>query len=277
MTKYLNLDSHFPTMRDEYRDGCSITELAERYHTYPNKIRRIFIKNGEPIKTKSEVASSNYAKGRSTAHMKGKKHLQSTKDKMSAGIRAAWKRKSVEELQANTERLRQRWLAMPEKDRQYLSKLATLARLNAAKVGSKLENYIIVALHDAGYTPMFHAKNFLINEALEVDILLPNDKIAIEIDGPSHFEPIWGDEKLQEQIARDSQKTGLLNNEGYKVIRLRTSKKNASKGYMKEMAERVISAVIDAEEWGEFITLEDVDYKRPRATKQEMELRKQNG
>ena len=64
--------------------------------------------------------------------------------------------------------------------------------------------------------------NFTANENLEIDLYIPELKTIIEVDGPSHFLPIWGAEKLQKQIKADSQKTGLILSKGFVIIRVKS-------------------------------------------------------
>ena len=47
-------------------------------------------------------------------------------------------------------------------------------------------------------------------------------KTIIEVDGPSHFLPIWGEDKLQKQINADLRKSGTLLSKGYVVIRVKS-------------------------------------------------------
>ena len=47
-------------------------------------------------------------------------------------------------------------------------------------------------------------------------------KTIIEIDGPSHFLPIWGEQRLQKQINADLRKSGSLLSKGFVVIRVKT-------------------------------------------------------
>ena len=55
----------------------------------------------------------------------------------------------------------------------------------------------------------YHKKGIVPNSNLEVDIYLPEMGAAIEIDGPSHFLPIWGEEALSKTIKSDNEKNGL--------------------------------------------------------------------
>ena len=66
------------------------------------------------------------------------------------------------------------------------------------------------------------------NENLEVDLFLPKLSTAIEIDGPAHFLPIWGEKNLQRHIRSDAHKSGLLLRAGFVIIRVKHVTKNVS-------------------------------------------------
>ena len=74
---------------------------------------------------------------------------------------------------------------------------------------------------EAGYTVDFSQQKLNSNEKLEIDLYIPKLKTIIEIDGPSHFFPIWGEEKLQKQIKADLQKSGRILSRGYAIIRVK--------------------------------------------------------
>jgi very-short-patch-repair endonuclease len=99
--------------------------------------------------------------------------------------------------------------------------LAIQAIQNAGKEGSKLEKYLKVELEQSGHKVEIHKKNIIPNQNLEIDMYLPELRTIIEVDGPSHFLPIWGDEKLQKQIKSDEQKTGLILSKGLAIIRIK--------------------------------------------------------
>ena len=75
-------------------------------------------------------------------------------------------------------------------------------------------------LLDEGYDVRLHVKN-LIEGKFEIDLFLPELKLIIEIDGPQHFIPIFGEKRLEEVIKFDSIKNGLLISKGYCLIRIR--------------------------------------------------------
>ena len=86
----------------------------------------------------------------------------------------------------------------------------------------------------AGYVIEYHRKGIIPNANLEVDIYIPDFATAIEIDGPSHFLPIWGDEALRKTIKSDNEKNGLLRYHGIMVLRVSQKRKTLSKKSMRD-------------------------------------------
>lgn len=116
---------------------------------------------------------------------------------------------------------RDRWHAMPEEERDRICSMAIKAIQLAGKEGSKLEKFILERLTGLGYSVEFHKKNLIPNQNMEIDLYIPSLKTIIEVDGPSHFLPIWGQEKLNKQIKADSQKSGLILSKGFIIIRIK--------------------------------------------------------
>ena len=57
---------------------------------------------------------------------------------------------------------------------------------------------------------------------------------AIEIDGPSHFLPIWGQAALNKTIKSDNEKNGLLRYHGIMVLRVAQKRKTLSQKSMRD-------------------------------------------
>lgn len=53
---------------------------------------------------------------------------------------------------------------------------------------------------------------------LEIDILIPEYKLAIELNGPIHYLPIYGDSKLKKVQMADKQKQVEIQNMEYKLL-----------------------------------------------------------
>jgi very-short-patch-repair endonuclease len=140
-----------------------------------------------------------------------------------------------------------------------MAKLATDAIRKAGKEGSKLEKFVMDKLVESGYTVDFHNKNLIPNEKLEIDLYIPKLKTIIEVDGPSHFLPIWGEEKLQKQIKADLQKSGRILSRGFAIIRVKAIA-NASLKKKENLIFNIVS------------TLKSIEEKFPPKTKRFIEV-----
>jgi len=129
---------------------------------------------------------------------------------------------------------------MSKADKDALMKAAGDAVRKAGKEGSKMEKFLLEALRSSGYVVQFHRKGLVPNEKLEVDLFLPELKTAIEIDGPSHFFPIWGEASLARNLRADAQKTGLLITRGFAILRVKHLTKHISTKHMRDLSCRII-------------------------------------
>jgi very-short-patch-repair endonuclease len=199
----------------------STYEIAESLKTYPNKIRRILVKSGVILKTKSEAQKNAIEQGTATHPTSGKIRSHQEKIKISSGLKKYWEDMDDTIYEGKIEQAKKRWNNMPEQDKQQMLDAAIKSIQIAGKEGSKLEKFIYNELSKEGYAVEYHKKHLIQNENLEIDMYIPSIKTIIEIDGPSHFLPIWGDEKLQKQIKADINKTGLILSKGMVIIRVK--------------------------------------------------------
>jgi very-short-patch-repair endonuclease len=205
-----------------YQDQNKSTyEIAEYYKTYPNKIRRILTKHGCKIKDRAVAQKLALKGGRAVHPTSGKKRSHEEKVKISSGLVDYWDSLNEEEKNKKADEAKKRWKLMSSEEREKLHQASIESIRKAGKYGSKLERTLLKRISDGGHRVEFHKKNLIPNEKLEIDLYLPDLKTIIEIDGPSHFLPVWGEEKLQKQINADLQKNGLLLTMGFVIIRLK--------------------------------------------------------
>lgn len=203
------------------KQNKSTYEIAEAMKTYPNKIRRILIKSGIELKNKSEAQKNAIQTGKSIHPTKGKSRSHNEKIKISSGIKKYWDNMDDKTYKEKVKKSKDRWENMSEQDKSAMMESAIKAIQVAGKEGSKLEKFLYEAISSAGFRVEFHKKYLIQNEYLEIDMYIPEIKTIIEVDGPSHFLPIWGEEKLQKQIKADSNKTGLILSKGMLIIRIK--------------------------------------------------------
>ena len=222
----------------------SFADIASEFGTYPNKIRREAIRFGIKPRDKSKAQKSALESGRHKHPTKGTHRSKETKIKISNRVSESWKNISEKEYNRRIEQAQKRWEKMPKSDKDALMKAAGDAVRKAGKEGSKMEKFLLEALRESGYVVQFHRKGLVPNEKLEVDLFLPELKTAIEIDGPSHFFPIWGEDSLARNLRADAQKTGLLITRGFAILRVKHLTKHVSTKHMRDLSCRIIEELV---------------------------------
>ena len=229
---------------------CSTYVIAKKYDTYPNKIRRILMKQGIVLDDKSAAQKKALKAGRSKHPTEGTTRSESVKLQISESVYDHWQKITNAERSSRVEKARRQWEAMSETDRKALRDAAAMAVREASKNGSKMERFLLDKLTREGYNIMFHKTGLIPNKDLEIDLFVPELKVAIEIDGPAHFFPIWGKtdaEKqtiLQKHINSDAHKSGLLLSQGFIVIRVKHLTKSLSEKHKRDVLKKVIEELV---------------------------------
>ena len=223
MKTYDNMtnDEKVQTIKSLYTDqNKSFIDIANMLDTYPNKVRRDAIKNGIHIRSKSEAQKNALSTGKHTHPTKGKKRDTETKYKIGRGVLKSWSDLSEEELNKRKEIAKTNWNNLSEDERQQMHNKAINAIRQASKTGSKLEKFLLELLIADNYRVVFHQEQTLVNTKLQIDMVIPELNLAIEVDGPSHFLPVWGNDTLQKNKKYDEKKDGLIVGKGYNLIRI---------------------------------------------------------
>ena len=228
------------TILKMHRDGNSSYEIAEHFKTYSTKILRALKFLGEPPRDYAEAQKIAMKRGRSKLpNPKGSKLTDKHKLAVSEGRAKAWSEISDEERARLSAIGKEQWQNMTDQERQELRTLAARAVREAARDGSKTERFLRKELTNLGWSVRFHERNLIPDNKLEVDLYVAELRTAIEVDGPSHFLPIWGEESLQKHQKSDATKTGLLLNEDYIVIRVKQMTKSLSQKKMRVVLDAI--------------------------------------
>lgn len=208
----------------EYIVGKNSTSaIAKKYNTYPNMVRRAIIKYGYKLRDKSEAQKIAIKSGRHPHPTKGTKHSSDTKLKISNSLAEDWENMSESQYNERVKAGKKSWKSLTNNKKQAIKSAAAKGIKRASINGSKLEKVIMLALIKMGYKVEFHKDDLLTNEKLQIDLFVPKLGLAIEVDGPSHFLPIWGENKLEKHKRADKEKNGLLLAKGFRVLRIKYS------------------------------------------------------
>jgi very-short-patch-repair endonuclease len=241
------------------KKNMSFAEIAKELKTYANRIRRDAIKFKIPIRNKSEAQKIALKTGKINHPTKGKKRTEETKDKIGNSVMNNWSNLSEKEKKKRKDKAKEQWESMTEDRKKNMLRLANQAVRETSKTGSKLEKFIFNGLVKSGYKTDFHKEQNLLNTKLQIDIFLPQLNTAIEIDGPSHFLPVWGEDSLAKNIKYDNKKTGLLLGKGCVIIRVKQSHDFSS-----SRAKKLLSTILEF--------LEKIKNKYPEPDKRTIEI-----
>jgi very-short-patch-repair endonuclease len=245
--------------------NMSTYQIAEAFNTYANKIRLALKFLGVELRDYKNAQKMALDSGRAEHPTKGKTLTEEHKKNVGRGRSKAWERMSDEERERVSQISKQQWLAMSEEEKARLFKLAAEAVRESSREGSQTEKFVVESLRKSGYTVQFHVKGLIPNSNLELDMFLPELRTVIEIDGPAHFLPIWGEEKLQKHQRADAEKQGLLNNAGYVLIRVKQIDKSMSVTKMEQVFVTVLEEV------------KKIEDKFPPQSKRLIEIEVKNG
>ncbi len=212
----------------KYQEGLSCAEIAKFYNTYPKKVERLLKKHGVTLRSRSEATKGAMEQGRLEHPTKGKIRTEAEREAISKGVEKSWQEMDELDRKAFSDAAKERWDKIdPLKKREMQEKAGRALRISSIE-GSKAEKFLKKKLNDLGYQVVMHKKG-LVQGNFEIDLLLPELNTIIEIDGPQHFLPIFGEEKLQNVVKMDNIKNGLLIGKGFCIVRLKYLCKSMNK------------------------------------------------
>jgi very-short-patch-repair endonuclease len=221
----------------------SIHEIAEKLDTYPNRVRRSILEFWPKLRTKAQAQKNALKRGTSVHPTEGRNRTTDEKTKISKSVAKRWENITEDERGRRVKAAQERWAKIPYDIRLDMSKKAAAGVRRAAKEGSYLEKFLLDELRKRGYNILFHEEAIKGSEKMHVDLLVAQSRTCIEIDGPSHFLPIWGEEALQNSISWDNEKNGILLNSGFNVIRVKLLVNTISLRVKREVLEKLLDYI----------------------------------
>lgn len=202
----------------------SFQQIAEQLGTYSNKVRRDAIKFKIPIRDKTQAQKNALSNGTHKHPTKGTQRSDDTKNKIGKGVLNSWESLTDQQIKDRKDKARIQWDKLSDDHKANMIAKANKAVRDSSKMGSKLEKFISNKLLSDGYRIDFHKEQLLSNTKLQIDIFIPSLNVAIEVDGPSHFLPVWGEDVLKRNIKYDNKKTGLILGKGCVLIRIKQTR-----------------------------------------------------
>ncbi len=227
-------------VRMYFEEKKSLSEIALVFDTNPKQIGRELKRAGYTLRSRSDAQRQRLNSGKAEHPTKGKNLSESTKRRISDSLHESWEGLSEEERNRRKDVAREIFNNRPDKDEVIQAGFKAINK--AAKEGSIFEKYLADLLNEKGYYVLIHQKHDIEDSKMHLDILLPKESIAIEVDGPSHYADVWGKESLEKSQERDAKKNGLLIAGGYSVIRVKQPS-SISQFFLRDAGQRVLEAL----------------------------------
>lgn len=221
---YSNYDDAYKEklIRQMYiNENLSFQDIAKKLGTYTNKIRRDAIKFKIKPRNKSEAQKNAIQTGSHKHPTKGKPRTDIVKNKIGKSIINKWANADSGVKKQKRQKAKELWDNLSEDEKKQRLTLANKAVRETSREGSKLEKYILNKLLLDNHKVDFHKEHSLSNTKLQIDLFLPSINLAIEVDGPSHFLPVWGDDALAKNKKYDNKKSGLIIGKGLFLVRIK--------------------------------------------------------
>jgi very-short-patch-repair endonuclease len=233
-------------LQEEYETKeRSTNDIAREHGVFPNQIRRALIKHGFKVRDRSAAQKNNIEKN--GAPMQGRTRTEAEKVRISEGMQKWWDALSDDEKNAVKSRLsdsaREKWETMTDEEKKEIVGKMHKANRKRMRAGSKNENLVADLLINAGYKIAQRTKDFTPGRRFEIDLCIPTMKIAIEWDGATHFDPIYGEAHLQRVRAKDKTKDSILLSSGWTVIRCRDHSTASSLAFCTRAADKIIEVI----------------------------------
>lgn len=200
---------------ERYNKGQSLRDLAKHYDSSVNRIRNLIIKSGGKLRTLSEAQINNLANG-GKHPTKGRHRTDDEKLKISSSVKDKWDAGDFDK----EERLK----PMQEGLKKHRASVLIEAKKGLDETiykGSKFELFVFNKLEEDGFKVKMHQEHIMGNDHMHYDLFISSDKkIAIEIDGPTHQRPVFGDKRFSLQKEKDVRKNNLSITHNIHLIRV---------------------------------------------------------
>lgn len=250
MSKFFELsdDKRLAEYKKLYeKQKLSWAKIAGKFGTNANRVRRDALKLGVQSRDKSMAQKVAISEGRHEHPTKGKSHSDDTRIKISESQGKVWDDMDEEEREYRSQIGVEAWNKKTAYEKTEFFKKSSEAIQQASRHGSKVERYLFDYLTKKGYRVDKHKEHILQNEKFHIDLYVRDCRLAIEVDGPMHFEPVYGEEKLRKRQAADSQKNGLILSAGMVLVRVKLTKRESQR-YIREIKEKVMNIIHQIEE-----------------------------
>ena len=180
--KYFSLDEEqkkqFLTVA-YLNENISWIEIARMVDTYPNKIRRDAKRFGIKSRSKREAQAVALKEGRAVHPTQGKPRDEATKLKISESQGRVWDDLTSKERAHRSKIGKESWDKKTEQEKLEVIQKGGEGVRRAARLGSKMEHFLLNELTKRKYKVQFHKDHWLKNQRLQLDLYQIRKKLVL--------------------------------------------------------------------------------------------------
>jgi len=209
-------------MEHYVQDKKSTVAISKLAGCYPEQVRRALKKHNIPVRSKSKASRNFYKQGGENSR-KGYQFTEDEKERASIIAKEYWlSDDSADAKEKISESSRAMWEGKTKEEKdEIVARLHAACRV-ASQQGSKAQRKIAdILVSKYGYNVMSGVTQLAGIGDLEVDIALPAKGIVIEVDGITHFEHVYSDNRYERAQEADGRKNDIMTSAGWSVIRVR--------------------------------------------------------
>lgn len=243
MKDFLFSDAGKAYLQQEYvASKRSMGDVATERGTYPNMVRRALIFHKLKARSHSDAQKAALESGRHRHPTQGRKRSDEEKEAIGRSVAAAWEAASKKERKQRVAAARDRWKRLSNDQKQRLSKMAAEGVQAAASGGSRLERFLVDGLSNNGYNALHRHK---LPGGLRVDIFIPENRVAVSVEGPGHHLPIWGEEHLDKVVRADQETAARLAALSIRLVRVKDLSNTLSHVRQRLALKELLAAITD--------------------------------
>ncbi len=218
-------------LKEYVENEKSTVAIAKATGTYPEQVRRALKKHNIPVRSRSKASRTFYKNGGVNAR-KGYEFTEEEKERASITAKEFWLSEESEDARKKIAKASKKyWKTVPKSEKKKIVERLHQACREASQKGSKAQLTLAAILAEK-YD--YYVQTGVVQIAglgdLEVDIALPHEGIAIEVDGITHFEDVYSDDRFERAQEADQRKNDQLTGVGWSVIRVQLHCERFSRG-----------------------------------------------
>jgi hypothetical protein len=199
--------------REYWANEKSPRQIAAETGLNINRVRRELRRHWDKLRTRAEAQAAAIRQGRHKHPTKGQPCSDERRLSISRTLVGQCMQATDRRRRAWSEAGKKAWEGKNSAQRRRVARRGNRALQAVTKTGSRAERLLAEGLRRAGYE--------VLQRDVHADLLLPEIRAAVWVEGAPTYLPIWGEEALEAARERAAEKRTKARQAGFHVVRVR--------------------------------------------------------